>query len=108
MSTTDYKRKAGLNATAYSHLIHALFTAPRSLAELQDITGMGNAAARCIKALRDRGILHVSGWRPDGHGRMTVREYSLGRGSDVPCPKMSRSEVVARYKARRKLRKAAA
>lgn len=104
MSTTSYKRKGGLNATAYSYLVEALYTAPRSLAELKDLAGMQNAAARAIKALRDRGMLHVSGWRTDAHGRMTIREYRLGPGQDAPCPTVPRAVVIANYRARRQRR----
>jgi hypothetical protein len=100
------KKRAGLNATAYSHLVWALIAAPCSKAELEELTGMGpSLAARCISALRARGVLYVAGWRPDGRGRMTIREYQLGYGTDVPCPKVPRSEIVAKWKAKAKTRK---
>lgn len=108
MSTTTYKRKAGLNATAYSWFIHALMTAPRSKTELEEITGMGHAlSGRCIKALRDRKLLAVVGWRLDARGRMTVREYRLldkpqNPLPDVPCPRMDRKEIERRYAAKKK------
>jgi hypothetical protein len=103
MTLTFERKKAGLNATAYSYITHALMTAPRSKTELEAITGVGNAlSSRILKALRDRGVLYVSGWRPDGRGRMTIREYRLGFEPDEPCPKMSRAEVVRRYMSKRR------
>lgn len=108
MSTTSYKRRAGINATAYSHLIAALVARPHSKAELEALTGMGHApVGRHIKALRDRGLLPVVGWRPDARGRFTVREYRLLAKAtwplpDVPCPKMDRKEIERRYAARKK------
>lgn len=103
MSTTTYKKRAGLNATAYSHLIAALMQGGKTKGELEQETGMGpSLVARCIKALKDRGVIYVSGWRPDGRGRMTLREYTLGRGKDEACPKMTRAEIVSRWLERRK------
>lgn len=103
MSKTFDRRKAGLNAVAYSYFIQAILTAPRSKAEIGEISGMGpELVSRCLKALRDRGLLYVAGWRLDARGRMTLREYRFGKGEDAPCPKMDRKEVVARYKERKK------
>lgn len=106
MTDTFERKKAGLNATAYSYFMHALLTGPRSKTELEAISGMGNSlSSRVLKALRDRGVLYVAGWRPDGRGRMTIKEYRLGDGEDVPCPKMPRAEVVRRYMANKKASK---
>lgn len=108
MSQTLKRKRAGLNATAYSFLIHALLTGPRSKAELEAISGVGTSlSSRLLKALRDRGLLYVSGWRIDARGRMTIREYSLGLGQkDAPCPKLSRAEIVARYLQNKRTRRA--
>lgn len=109
MTTTSYKRKAGLNATAYGYLIDALLRGPKSKAELEAITGMSpGLVGRCLKALRDRKILPVVGWRPDARGRMTIREYivTIDRRDDEPCPRMERREIERRYEQRLRERKA--
>lgn len=103
MTATFDRKKAGLNATAYSYFMAALVTGPRSKTELEQISGMGNSlSSRVLKALRDRGVLYVSGWRMDARGRLTIREYSLGHGQDVPCPKVPRDEIVRRYMAKKR------
>jgi hypothetical protein len=104
VTDTFDRKKAGLNATAYSYVTAALLTAPRSKAELEEISGMGNSlSSRVLKALRDRGVLYVSGWRLDARGRATIREFRLGvNGKDVPCPKVPRAEVVRKYMANKR------
>lgn len=95
--------KTSLNATAYSYVIAALVDGPRTRPELMEVSGVGGSlASRLIDALRARGVLYVSGWAPDARGYLTIKEYSLGRGQDVPCPRMSRQEIVRRYMARRR------
>jgi predicted flap endonuclease-1-like 5' DNA nuclease len=108
MSSTFARRKAGLNATAYSYLVQALLTAPRSKAELEAISGVGpTLSSRLLKALRDRKAVYVAGWRLDAAGRMTIREFRIGVNTpDVPCPKLTRDEIVKRHYQKRKAERA--
>lgn len=96
-----------LNATAYSYFIAALVDGPKTRAELCAVSGLSqNLVSRLIKALQARGVLYVSAWATDHRGYLTVRVYSLGKGTDVLCPKKPRAEVVRDWIAKKRQRAA--
>lgn len=104
-----------LNAVSYSYLIARMVQGPFTKPELMEACGLSELLVlRILKQMRERGksrrgrneVLHISGWHPDPRGHMTIREYRLGPGKDMPQPIMSRREIVERYTRNRKLREA--
>lgn len=66
-------------------LLTAMLTAPASLRELEDKTGIHYETLRpLMKALHAGGVVHITGWRIDGMNRASIALYQLGFGPDAP------------------------
>lgn len=56
-----------------------------------------------IKAWRESGLVHVSGWDNDSRGYPTIQRFAWNPGAeDVPCPAMTSTQRVLKWKARQK------
>ena len=73
-----------VNAIAYAWLIKALRRGDMTLADLAEETGLHYlTVALYTRALHKVGVIHISDWAPDPLGRMALKIYKLGPGSDA-------------------------
>lgn len=103
MSRTAKQRAT---AAAIAVFIDALLTQPLSADEMVEETGLHrNTISKIIEAMRrpERRSLYIASWSQDSQNRWSIAHYAIGRKDDAPKPKMTRAEVLRRYRKRRKL-----
>jgi len=67
------------------------------------MTGLGfGTVGRYLHALLREKAAHICSWSEDVMGRNTLRIVKLGKGTNVPRPRISDVERGRRYRARKK------
>jgi hypothetical protein len=94
-------------ATLWAKLMGALSDkrVPRSITELADYTGLHmRTVQRYVRALRDHRprLVRIAEWDEDAQGNRSIPLYTMGRGEDMPRPKLTQAEKDRRYKANKR------
>jgi DNA-binding IclR family transcriptional regulator len=98
------KKRGGsrLNAVLFAMLMEELTAGPSTWQELADHTGLSrNTIWSFIRALRARGLVHIACWEPDPRGALKRAAFSFGKKPDAPRPKLTKTQISQRYRARR-------
>jgi hypothetical protein len=75
-----------VNALTQAIMVEALLTAPRSINQLVEITGLAREpVSHYLRALRHKKVLYRAAWGEDAIGRPVVEEYMIGIGQR-DCP----------------------
>lgn len=85
-------------------LLRTMLNGPVSLRELEAKTGIDYETLRpLMKALHAGGVVHISHWRIDSMGRMSIACYQLGYGVDAlkRKPKTGAQRMAAHVKRKR-------
>lgn len=100
------KRSAG-HYSLWASWLSAMLTKPYSLRELEAKTGIHYETLRpLMNALHEAGVVHVSHWRIDRMGRMSVAVYQLGFGVDArKRPIKTGAERTRKYKVKQLAKK---
>lgn len=102
MSRTAKQRAT---AAAIAELTFALITDAHSADELVDITGLHrNTISKIIEAMgrEERRSLYIDHWEQDTQNRWSIACYRIGTKRDAKKPRMTRAEILRRYRARRR------
>lgn len=84
-------------------IVELLLTGDMSYDDLADQSGLSkDRVARFMR--RARKMVHVSSYGPDKNGRLFVRRFAWGAGSDAPRPGrvLTAAEQMRKLRARRK------
>lgn len=55
-----------------------------------------------LRELRQQGVVHITQWQQDNLGRDCIPVYALGKGDDLPRRRTTRSEIMKRYRERKR------
>jgi predicted ArsR family transcriptional regulator len=55
-----------------------------------------------LRELKKQHVIRITQWLPDSLGRDCIPVYALGKGEDCPRRRMSRSEIMRRYRERKR------
>jgi hypothetical protein len=92
-----------VGAFTYAQLLKAMVPGDLSFQELADATGLHYMTViEYVREMRKAGVAHVAGWQEDCNGRMNLKCVKLGPCKDVPCPKLTKCERSARYRAKKR------
>lgn len=92
-----------INQETYALVFKHLLTEEASAHELADVSGLHSITAQSLmNTLKKHKVVHVCGWDKDTMGRDTTPIYKLGAGKNVSRTRMTRAQVVARYRAKKK------
>jgi predicted ArsR family transcriptional regulator len=92
-----------VNQETYALVFKHLLTEEASAHELADVSGLHSITVQSLmRTLKKYKVVHVCGWDKDGMGRDTTPIYKLGVGKNVSRTRMTRAQVVARYRAKKK------
>jgi hypothetical protein len=81
------KPKNRLNAVLYATLIQELMDGPSTRVELMTATGLSHQTILSnVRALHERGLIHVACWEKDAMGRHSIAAFTFGRGGDARKP----------------------
>lgn len=97
--------KQRATAAAIAEFTFALINEAHSADELVDITGLHrNTIGKMIDAMRreTRRSLYIDHWEQDTQNRWSIACYRIGTKPDAKKPKMTRAEVLRRYRKRRR------
>ena len=91
------------NAIAYAELVKALLEGGYTMRELADQCGLHYVTVTAvIRAMHARSVVHISGWEPDRRGNLSVRVYSLGKGSDAAKKLKAKTDVQRAFRERKR------
>lgn len=81
------KPKNRLNAVLYATLLAELVAGPTTRQELIDHTGLSRQTIlSLVRALHERGLIHVASWEKDGRGKHSIASFQFGSGRDAKRP----------------------
>ncbi len=93
------KKVIRVNAIAIAEMLKAAQDGIYTAFELVEMTGLSiNTVRGYMNVFHKAGVIHVCDWEEDIRGNRTRKVYKLGKGKDMPKPKMSQAEVNKRYR----------
>lgn len=97
------KPKNRLNAVLYATLLAELVEGPTTRQELIDHTGLSRQTIlSLVRALHERGLIHVASWEKDGRGKHSIAAFRFGAGKDAKRPPPLTSVELQRAHRQRK------
>lgn len=99
-----YGDKEMRSATQFAKLVSALLVPPPGEPGLSYDDLADHTVRRYLLAMREARprAARITGWELDVRGNPSIRLFALGRGPDVPRPKMSNAERQHRQKLRKR------
>jgi hypothetical protein len=95
------KQQIRLSYLTFAMLLEELMSGPCTAKHLSEHTGMGHRyMCRLIDALHTKKLVHIASWEKDAIGRIGVRVYGLGHGTDAPRKTKPRKLVNKEHRAR--------
>jgi hypothetical protein len=103
MTVASHRR---LNAKLYAMALEEMAAGPSTRLELCGHTGLGKQTIEhLVRALHQRGLIHIAAWEKDAIGRFTMAAFKFGRGTDAKKPpRKTPTELSRGYKQRRRQR----
>lgn len=97
------KPKNRLNAVLYATLLAELVEGPTTRQEMIDHTGLSRQTIlSLVRALHERGLIHVASWERDSRGKHSIAAFQFGRAKDVKRPPpLTASELQVAYRSRK-------
>lgn len=90
-----------VNAMSYAIMLKNMIDGDNTCFDLAEITGLHVLTVYYYcRELHKQGVIHVSHYEPDVHGRHTTKVYKFGPGRDAKRIQMSAVERQARHRAK--------
>jgi len=97
------KRMIKVGAITYAQLILRMLEGTYNCKELAELTGLHYVTVlQYTRELRRAGAAHISSWDKDSRGMDTIKVYKIGHGKDAKRDVMTRDEIAARYRAKKR------
>jgi len=97
------KRIIKMTAISYATLVELMLDGTYDCMELAEMTGLHYVTVlQYTREMHRAGACHISSWGKDGRGRDLRKIYKIGKGRDAKRQSLSRNEISARYRAKRK------
>jgi hypothetical protein len=91
--------QARLNADKFAAVLEEFLSGPCTAQTLADSAGMSyRYTMRLVRTMHKRGVIHISAWEKDSIGRVAVRVYALGHGTNARKPAKPREKVNRDYR----------
>jgi DNA-binding transcriptional ArsR family regulator len=98
----DLSRPVRLGPLSVAKIMRTLLDGPSTVPELQEISGLSvSTLYEYLRALRNEGVVHVSGWEKDATGRESLRVFKLGPGKDAPRQRKSKAQIARECRQRK-------
>jgi len=100
---TKGKRIIKVNAISFAKMVELMLDGTYDCMELAEMTGLHYVTVlQYTRELHRAGACHISSWGKDDRGRDLRKIYQIGKGKDAKRQSLSRNEIAARYRAKRK------
>lgn len=95
-------KRINSSVVAFSYMVDALLLGATTK-ELCEHTGLHrNTMQLYLQMMKKLGCIHIESWQKDWRGAEQCPVYILGRGKDAKANKLTRAQVCARYRAKKK------
>jgi hypothetical protein len=103
-STREKKRRIiRVNALSFAQLVKYMNEGTYTCMELAELTGLHYVTVlQYTREMHRAKAAHISMWEKDSWGRDAIKVYKIGRGKDAQRESMTRAEIAARYRAKKK------
>jgi hypothetical protein len=92
-----------INHIKMAKTIAMLHNGPTTASQLASEAGVHLVTAQSwLRELRQQGAVHITQWQQDSLGRDCIPVYALGKGDDLPRRRTARSEIMKRYRERKR------
>lgn len=103
-STKEKKRRIiKVNALSFAQLVKYMNEGTYTCMELAELTGLHYVTVlQYTREMYRAKAAHIAMWEKDSWGRDALKVYKIGRGRDAKREVMTRAEIAARYRAKKK------
>lgn len=103
MTTKSLAKRARISHITTATVIKLFLEGPVSARDICDATGLHLVTVyELLRVFRKEKAAHISAWDVDSMGRDAIAIFSVGPGKDAKRRAMSRAQISARYRDRKR------
>lgn len=102
-NVTFRRKQVKMGAVLYARMVEMMLHGTFSCAEMAEETGLHYVTVlEYTRELHRAGAAHICAWDKDKRGRDVTKIYKIGKGPDAKRQRMSKAELAARSRQKRK------